>query len=324
MATVRTLIVVASICQWRMPHMDVKNAFLNGDLHEEVYMTPPSGVAHQSGEVCKLRKDLYGLKQAPRAWFEKFFTMITSLGFLPSHHDSALFVKCTMACRILLSLYVNDMIITGDDCDGINSLKSELAHCFAMKNLGMLHYFLGIEVAYSSKGYLLSQSKYIADMFEHARLTDSWTVDTPLETNARYSPSDGTPLADSSLYRTIVGSLVYLTVTRPDIEHVVQVVSQFVIALTTVYWVVVLRILRYLWGTQFQSLLFPSTSSLELRVYSDTDWAGDPTDHKSTTGFCIFLSDSLISWRSKKQYVISQSSTEVEYLSMASTTCEIV
>ena len=324
MTTIRVLIAVASVHRWQISQMDVKNAFLYGDLHEEVYMTPPPGVAHQPGHVCKLRKALYGLKQAPRAWFEKFSTVITSLGFIPSQHDSAFFVKHKSTGRILLSLYVDDMIITGDDYDGIESLKSDLARCFAMKDLGSLRYFLGIEVAFSPKGYLLSQSKYISDLFERARLTDNRIVDTPLETNARYSPSDGSPLPDPSLYRTMVGSLVYLTVTRPDIAHAVHIVSQFVTAPTTVHWAAVLRILRYLRGTQFQSLLFPSSSSLELRAYSDADWAGDLTDRKSTTGFCVFLGDSLISWKSKKQDVISRSSTEAEYRAMATTTCEIV
>jgi hypothetical protein len=126
------------------------------------------------------------------------------------------------------------------------------------------------------------------------------------------------------LYRTIVGSLVYLTITRPDIAHAVHVVSQFVTAPTTVHWGAVLRILRYLRGTQFQSLLFPSTSSLKLSAYSDASWDSDPSDRKSTTGFCVFLGDSLISWKSKKQDVVSRSSTEAEYRAMAVTTCEIV
>ena len=324
MTTVRTLIAVASVCKWKIFQMDVKNAFLYGDLHEEVYMTPPPGLPHQPGYVCRLRKSIYGLRQSSRCWFEKFSTVLYSLGFRPSNHDSALFIRSTSAGRILLSLYVDDMIITGDDCDGIELLKRELARCFAMKDLGLLRYFLGIEVANSPKGYLLCQSKYIADLLDRARLTDNKTVDSPLEMNARYSPSDGLPLADPTLYRAIVGSLVYLTVTRPDIAHAVHVVSQFVTFPTTVHWAAVLRILRYLRGTQFQSLLFSSTSSLELRAYSDADWAGDPEDRKSTTGFCIFLGDSLISWKSKKQDVVSRSSSEAEYRAMASTTCEIV
>ena len=324
MTTVRTLIAVSSIRQWKIYQMDVKNAFLNGDLHEEVYMSPPPGIAHRPGEVCRLRKALYGLKQAPRAWFEKFSTVITSLGFQPSNHDSALFIRCTNAGRIILSLYVDDMIITGDDHDGIESLKRDLAHRFAMKDLGLLRYFLGIEVAQSPKGYLLSQTKYISDLFERARLTDNRTVDTPIESNAKYSPTDGVPLSDPSLYRTIVGSLVYLTVTRPDIAHAVHVVSQFVTAPTTVHWGAVLRILRYLRGTQFRTLMFPSSSSLELRAYSDANWDSDIYDRKSTTGYCVFLGDSLISWKSKKQDVVSRSSTESEYRAMAIATCEIV
>ncbi|XP_047335655.1 secreted RxLR effector protein 161-like [Impatiens glandulifera] len=216
------------------------------------------------------------------------------------------------------------MIITCDDHDGIEILKSELAHSFAMKIFGMLRYFLGIEVFYSPKGYLLSQSKYIADLFERTQLTDNRTIDTPLETNVRYSSSDGTPLEDSSLYRTIVGSLVYLIVTRPDIPHTIHVVSQFVTAPTIVHWSAVLRILRYLWGTQFYNLMFPFKYSLELHAYSDADWAGDPTNRKSTTRYFIFLDDSLISWKSKKQDVISRSSTEVGYRVMTSTTCEII
>lgn len=324
LTTVRVLIALASTSQWCLSQMDVKNAFLNGDLKEEVYMTPPPGVAHQPGEVCKLKKALYGLKQAPRAWFEKFATVIGSLGFRSSAHDSALFVRSTSAGRVLLLLYVDDMIITGNDVVGITQLKSYLASQFEMKDLGALRYFLGIEVASSPKGYLLCQSKYTADILQRAHLTDSRSADTPLELNARYTPSDGVPFSDPTLYRTIVGSLVYLTITRPDIAYVVHIVSQFIASPTTIHWAAVLRILRYLRGTISQSLLFSSTSSPELRAYSDSDWAGDITDRKSTTGYCIFLGDSLISWKSKKQSVVSRSSTEAEYRAMASTTTQIV
>ncbi|XP_052625691.1 uncharacterized mitochondrial protein AtMg00810-like [Lactuca sativa] len=155
------------------------------------------------------------------------------------------------------------MIITGDDHGSIESLKHDLAHQFSMKDLALLRYFLGIE-----------------------------TVDTSLETNTRYSPAEGVPLSDPNLYRIVVGSLVYLTVTRADISHVVLI-----------------------------TFLFPLTSSLELRAYSDVDWDDDCHDRKSTAGFCVFLGESLIPWKSKKQGVVSTSSTDVEYRVMTVTTC---
>ena len=324
MTSVRVLIAVASVRRWEISQMDVKNAFLNGDLKEEVYMVPPPGVPHTSGQVCRLKKALYGLKQAPRAWFEKFSSVVSSLGFTSSAHDSALFVRSTSAGRIILLLYVDDMIITGDDVDGIVTLKATLSSRFDMKDLGHLRYFLGIEIASSPQGYLISQSKYASEIIQRARLTDTRPVDSPIEVNVRYTPTDGVCLPDPNLYRSVVGSLVYLTISRPDIAYAVHIVSQFVSNPTTVHWAAVIRIIRYLQGTVYQSLLFPSTSSLELCAYSDADWAGDSTDRKSTTGFCVFLGDSLISWKSKKQQVVSRSSTEAEYRAMASTTSEIV
>jgi len=232
--TNHTLIAVALILQWHISQLDVKNAFLNGDL-QEVYITPPPGISHDSGYVCKLKKALYGLKQAPRAWFEKFYVVISSLGFVSSSHDSTLFIKCTDAGRIIISLYVDDMIITSDDIDDISILKTELARQFEMKDLGYFRYFLSIEVASSPRDYLLSQLKYVVDILERDRLTDNKTVDTLIEVNVRYSYSDGLPLTDPTLYRTIVRSLVYLTITRPDIVYVVHVVSQFVSFPTTLH-----------------------------------------------------------------------------------------
>jgi len=183
---------------------------------------------------------------------------------------------------------------------------------------------MGIKVACSPRGYLLSQSKYVADILKRTRLTANKTIDTPIEVNARYSSSDGLSLIDPTLYRTIIRSLIYLTITHPDIAYVVHVVSQFVVSPTTVHWAVILRILRYLWGIIFLSLLLSSTSFLELRADFDVDHGSDPTDRKSVTGFCIFLGNSLISWKSKKQFIVSQSSIEAKYHVMASTIKEIV
>uniref|UniRef100_A0A2N9HIU0 GAG-pre-integrase domain-containing protein n=1 Tax=Fagus sylvatica TaxID=28930 RepID=A0A2N9HIU0_FAGSY len=166
---------------------------------------------------------------------------------------------------------------------GIQDLKRFLGQHFEMKDLGPLSYFLGLEVSSSSDGYYLTQAKYTSDLISRAGITDSKIVDTPIEYNNRLNTHDGEPLPDATLYRQLVGSLIYLTVTRPDISYAVHIVSQFMAAPRSLHYAVVLRILRYLKGTLFHGLHFSSQSSLTLQAYSDADWAGDPTDRRSTT-----------------------------------------
>jgi hypothetical protein len=155
MTTVHTMIVVAATRSWKIHQMDVKNAFLHGNLNEEVYMKPPPGVEVPFGSVCRLRLALYGLKQAPRAWFERFASAIMAAGFSPSKHDHALFVHQSTQGRTLLLLYVDDMLITSDNEEHISSVKRQLGKLFMMTDLGSLSYFLGIEVVHSTKGYYL-------------------------------------------------------------------------------------------------------------------------------------------------------------------------
>uniref|UniRef100_A0A2N9J2F8 Integrase catalytic domain-containing protein n=1 Tax=Fagus sylvatica TaxID=28930 RepID=A0A2N9J2F8_FAGSY len=296
LSSVHTLIAVSASRHWPLFQMDVKNAFLNGELTEEVYMQLPPGFSQPPGfspKVCRLRRALYGLKQAPRAWFAKFSSTISQHGFSASSYDSALFFRRSDHGITLLLLYVDDMIITGDDVQGIQDLKRFLGQHFEMKDLGPLSYFLGLEVSSSSDGYYLTQAKYTSDLISRAGITD-------------------------------IGSLVYLTVTRPDISYAVHIVSQFMAAPRSLHYAAVLRILRYLKGTLFHGLHFSSQSSLTLQAYSDADWAGDPTDRRSTTGYCFLLGDSLISWRSKKQSVVARSSTEAEYRALADTTAELL
>uniref|UniRef100_A0A2N9GXG4 Integrase catalytic domain-containing protein n=1 Tax=Fagus sylvatica TaxID=28930 RepID=A0A2N9GXG4_FAGSY len=327
LSSVRTLIAVSASRHWPLFQMDVKNAFLNGELTEEVYMQLPPGFSQPPGfspKVCRLRRALYGLKQAPRAWFAKFSSTISQHGFSASSYDSALFFRRSDHGITLLLLYVDDMIITGDDVQGIQDLKRFLGQHFEMKDLGPLSYFLGLEVSSSSYAYYLTQAKYTSDLISRAGITDSKIVDTPIEYNNRLNTHDGEPLPDATLYRQLVGSLVYLTVTRPDISYAVHIVSQFMAAPRSLHYAAVLRILRYLKGTLFHGLHFSSQSSLTLQAYSDADWAGDPTDRRSTTGYCFLLGDSLISWHSKKQSVVARSSTEAEYRALADTTAELL
>ncbi|CAJ2642140.1 unnamed protein product [Trifolium pratense] len=197
-------------------------------------------------------------KQAPRAWFSKFHKTITQLNFSSSAHDSALFTRKTDNDTVVLLLYVDDMIITGDDSIGIEELKKFLCQHFEMKDLGPLTYFMGLEVLSSSGVLFLS----------HA--------------------------------------------------------NQFMASPHSTHYAAVLQIIRYIKGALYYGLHYSATSSLILNAYSDVDWAGDPSDCRSTTGFCIFLGDSLISWRSKKQTLTARSSTESEYRALAGTTSEIL
>ncbi|XP_057720187.1 uncharacterized mitochondrial protein AtMg00810-like [Arachis stenosperma] len=287
-------------------------------------MKPLPGYPCPSSKVCLLRKALYGLKQAPREWFDKFSTTKYSLGFTSSPHENALFIRKSKRRVVLLLLYVDDMIITGDDVDGISDLKASLHRTFEMKDLGSLSYFLGLEVISTDDDIYLSQAKYASDLLTRAGITDNRTESTLLEFNVRFTPMDGTVLDNPTFYRELVGGLVYLTVTQPDIAYPVHVLSQFLSAPHTTHYAAVLRILRYIKGTLFHGIYFSAHSSLTLQTYSDADWAGDPTDRRSTTSYCLFLGDALISWGAKRQTFTARSSTEGEYRALVDTTAEVI
>ncbi|GKV08830.1 hypothetical protein SLEP1_g20406 [Rubroshorea leprosula] len=304
--------------------MDVKNAFLNGDLEEEVYMKPPPRLNHPPNKVCRLRRALYKLKQSPQAQYAKFSATVSEFGFTSSPHDIALFIRKTAQGMVLLLLYVDDMIITGHDVVGVEELKQSLSQKFEMQDPGVVSYFLGFEVTSLDDGYLLSQVKYAFDLVSKAELNYRKSVSTPLEPNVKLTPMDGSPLSDPTRYWQLVDSLVYFITTRPDIAYVVHIVSQFLAAPRSTHYTAVLRIIRYVKGTLFHGLHFSANSSPVLRAYFDADWVGDPSDRRSTIGYCLFLGSSLISWWSKKQAIPSRSSTEVEYRALGDTTSELL
>ncbi|XP_028078567.1 uncharacterized protein LOC114280407 [Camellia sinensis] len=236
-----------------------------------------------------LQRALSGLKQAPRAWFAKFSSTAHDFGFISSSYDSAPFVRTTIHGTTFLLLYVDDMIITGDDAAGILSLKQYLNRQFEMKDLGTLNYLLGLEISYDSTGYYLLQAKYASYLLAHVGLTGCKTTSTPVDPQTRLTSLDGDLLSDAILYHQFVGSLVYLTVTRPDLAYAVHLVSQYMSAPRTPHYAALLRILCYLKGTLFHGLHYFASSSLKLRAFSNADWAGNSTDRRSTTGFCFFL-----------------------------------
>ena len=273
--------------------------------------------------VCKLKKVLYGLKQAPRVWYSKLSSALVSWGFQHSKSDPSLFIHLTATVQLLLIVYVDDIIITGSSPSQIDSLANKLHATFAIRDLGRLHYFLGIEVTYSPNQLHLCQQRYITDILASSKLLDSKPTPTPGSVTKPISKFDGIPLDDPSEYRRLIGSLQYVTMTRPDISFAVNRACQFMQQPTSTHLLAVKRILRYLAGTKSHGITFTASKSLSLSAFSDADWASNPDDRRSTSGYCIFLGDSLVSWSSSKQKVVSRSSTESEYRALADAAADL-
>lgn len=333
MVTVRALLAIAAMKGWDICQMDVSNAFLHGDLFEEVYMQMPQGYVGQGENVkdgvpkqnlvSKLKKSLYGLKQAPRQWFAKLSSALLSFGYTQSKADYSLFVKSNSKSFTAVLVYVDDLLITGSSAEEIKVLKSQLSSQFHMKDLGELNYFLGLEVCRSEQGIFISQKKYILDLLKENGLSNARPYKLPMDPHVKLQADMGTPLLDQEVYRRLIGKLIYLTITRPDICFTVQLLSQFMQNPTSVHMQAAKHLLRYLLSAPGQGILLASSSAAQLTAYCDSDWASCPMTRRSTTGYCILLGQSPISWKSKKQGVVSRSSAEAEYRAMALTCCEV-
>ncbi|CAH9127483.1 unnamed protein product [Cuscuta epithymum] len=324
LTTVRTVLSLAAAKHWPTHQLDVSNAFLHGDLHEDVYMTLPPGYGRK-GEtrVCHLRKSLYGLKQASRSWFSTFSHVLLRAGFRQSKADYSMFTYLRGSYLTILLVYVDDIIITGADPFIIPLLKCYLSQHFQIKDLGPLKYFLGIEVARSKNGIFLNQRKYTLEILSDTGLLGCKPAPSPMDPDTHLASSTGSPLSDPAPYRRLVGRLLYLTVTRPDITFSVNLLTQFMSSPQDCHWNAALRVVRYLKAAPDLGILLSSDTSLRLHAYCDADWASCPTTRRSTTGYCTFLGPSPISWRTKKQPTVSRSSAEAEYRAMASAASEI-
>lgn len=323
-STIRIILALAVNHKWPIRQLDVQNAFLHGILSEEVYMRQPSGFIDPNypNHVCKLHKSLYGLKQAPRQWFTRFSDYLEELGFCESKADYSLFTFQKGDLLIILLIYVDDILITGTSSSYIFSLIQNLGRLFSMKDLGPLHYFLGLEAVYSTTGLHLTQTKYTMDLLFRTKFQDVKPISSPANAGKKLSLYDGDPLSDPTEFRSVVGALQYLTLTRPDICFAVNQVCQFLHQPTTHHWTAVKRILRYLKDTPDHGLFY-QPGSLLLEAYSDADYAGCPDDRHSTGGYCVYLGHNPISWSAKKQRTVSRSSTEAEYRQLAYTAAEL-
>ncbi|KAJ9556373.1 hypothetical protein OSB04_010987 [Centaurea solstitialis] len=260
-ATLRLILSLAISQNWSLRQLDINNAFLQGHLHEDVFMSQPPGFVNPSfpNHVCKLHKALYGLRQASRAWYDELKTYLISLGFKPTISDSSLFILKTNSSFILVLVYVDDIIVTG------------------------------VEVLPHPSGILLSQRKYILDILTRAKMSDCKPVSTSM------------------------------TNTEPLLNRL----SQFMHAPTSLHWIALKRLLRYLHGTLYHGIILRKNSSLTLHGFTDADWAGDKDNYRSTSGYIVYLGSNPISWSSKRQSTLARSSTEAEFRAVASTTTEV-
>lgn len=329
MATVKLLLKVAASKKWFLHQLDISNAFLNGELDEEIYMKLPEGYAERKGDlppnaVCKLKKSIYGLKQASRQWFKKFSTSLFQLGFQKAHGDHTLFVRQTENDFVAVLVYVDDIVIASTDDAVAVKLKSDLKSFFKLRDLGSLKYFLGLEISRTSDGISLCQRKYALELLTSTGMLDCKPSSVPMTPNLKLSKVDGDLIEDREMYRRLVGRLMYLTITRPDITFAVNKLCQFSSAPRTSHLGAVYKVLQYIKGTVGQGLFYSAHSDLTLKGFADADWAACVDSRRSTTGFTMFVGDSLISWRSKKQPTVSRSSAEAEYRALALASCEMM
>lgn len=325
MITVRAFLQQAASRDWEIHQMDVHNAFLHGDLDEEIYMQfPPGFRTGDKTKVCRLRKSLYGLKQAPRCWYAKLATALKEYGFQQNDFDHSLFTFQKGDMVLVVLVYVDDLIITGSKVSYITEFKSYLSTCFRMKDLGILRYFLGIEIARNPSGIYMCQRKYALDIITETGLLGVKPASFPLEQHHQLARAEGETLQNPTQYRRLIGKLIYLGVTRPDLSYVIHILSQFMNSPKSEHWDAALRVVRYLKQGPGQGILLRAHAPLTLTAWCDADWGACPLTRRSLTGWFIQLGGSPLSWKTMKQDVVSRSSAEAEYRAMADTVTEIL
>ena len=323
-STIRTVLNLALSKGWELKQLDVQNAFLHGNISETVYMHQPPGFVDKERPhyVCKLNKALYGLKQAPRAWNARFSSYLHRLGFVSTKSDASLFVYRRGKDIAYLLLYVDDIVLTGSTPALLSRITASLKTEFPMTDMGRLTYFFGIKVQYNKAGILLSQQSYATEIIERAGMTDCKPLSTPVDVNSKLSTEGGDKLKNPTQYKSLAGALQYLTFTRPDIAYGVQQCCLFMHDPRVQHLTALKRIIRYLQGTKALGLQLYKSSVTSLTAFSDADWAGCPDTCRSTSGYCVYLGDNLISWSSKRQQTVSRSSAEAEYRGVANTVAE--
>ncbi|XP_071727334.1 uncharacterized mitochondrial protein AtMg00810-like [Rutidosis leptorrhynchoides] len=263
--------------------------------------------------VCLLTKSLYGFKQAPRAWYQRFATFASSIGFKHNSSDHSLFVYTNGNDTAYLLLYVDNIILLTSSSNLCTTLMSSFAQEFAMKDLGSLHYFFGIAVTRNEHGLFLSKEKYAEDIISRTSMTSCKMIKTSVDTNGKMSSTNGPSYSDTTEFRSLAGALQYLTFTRPDISYAVQQICLHMHDPKECHMHALRRIIRYIRGTISHGLLIIKSCISSLVSYTDADWGGCPDTRCSTSGYCVFFRGNLVSWSAKRQPIVSSSSAEAEY-----------
>ncbi|MCH80155.1 copia-type polyprotein [Trifolium medium] len=324
--TIRSLLAIAAMKNWYVFQLDVKSAFLHGELTETVYVEQPLGYVKQGREdkVYKLHKALYGLKQAPRAWYSKIESYFQKEGFEKCPYEHTLFVKVDKKGNwLIISLYVDDLIFTGNDSEMVQKFKNSMMNTFDMTDLGRMKHFLGIEVTQNDQGIFICQQRYAKEILERFNMDKSNAVSSPIVTGSKLSKYDQGEEVNPTKFKQIVGSLMYLTATRPDLMFAVNLIARFMEHPVESHMVAAKRILRYIRGTLDLGILYKKRKqSTELIAYSDSDYGGDRDDRKSTSGYVFMLGTGAISWSSRKQPIVTLSTTEAEFIAAAHCVCQ--
>ncbi|KAK4345238.1 hypothetical protein RND71_035414 [Anisodus tanguticus] len=306
--------------------MDVNSAFLNGVLEVEVYIQQPSGyeIKGHKDKMLKLKKALCGLKQVPRAWNSRIDKYFQENGFNKCPYEHALYIKIKDGDILIVCLYVDDLIFTGSNQSMFNEFKEVMTKEFEMTDMGLMTYYLGIEVKQQKDGIFISHESYAKEILKKFKMENRKLISTPTEYGIKMSKHEEGKSVDPTFFKSLVGSLRYLTCTRPDILHAVELVSRCIESPTTTHFKATKRIFRYLKCTIDFGLFYSVSNYYKLVGYSNSDWGGDIDDRRSTTGFVFFMGDIVNIWMSKKQTIVTLSTCEAEYVAATSYICHAI
>ena len=327
--SVRTLVALAAENDWELFQADVSSAFLNAELEETVFIRQPRGyetyAPNGQQHVLRLHRSIYGLRQAPRCWNTLLHKFLLAQGLQRSEADPCVYIKRTKAGIVVVGIYVDDLLFTGSDRSGINDLRAALADEFKIKDLGILHHYLGIAVNRTAGGITMSQRQYVVDLLNQFGMEECHPTATPLVAKQKLT-RDMSPVTDAELqrmadipYRSAVGSLMYLALaTRPDIANAVRDLARYSHNPGWDHWLGVKHVFRYLQGTKDLGITYTRTNE-SLLAYSDSDWANDESTSRSVTGNVFILANAAITWASRSQKHVSLSSSEAEYVAASNT-----